>query len=127
MIASIIKHTKNIFPNYTFWEKKIPINSFLGKQTKHTLKRGDKKNLFEFVEDFIGVGEVPVEEKLVNDGEIVAGFREAREDLLHVTLGLLLDQAPEPREEPSLAGQAFEPRVGGSGRTVRNGASPGES
>lgn len=41
------------------------------------MKRGDKRNLFEFVEDFIGVGEVPVEEELVNDGEIVAGFREA--------------------------------------------------
>lgn len=98
----------------------------MGKQTKHTMKRGDKRNLFEFVEDFIGVGEVPVEEELVNDGEIVACFREAWEDLLHVTLGLLLDQTPEPPEEPGLPGQAFEPRVSESGLTVRNGAGPRE-
>lgn len=72
-----------------------------------------EKNLFQFIQDAICFGEIPVEEELVDDGEIVAGFGEAREELIHVALRLLLDQAPKPREEPGLAGRAFE--SGGAG------------
>lgn len=64
----------------------------------------NKRNLFEFVKDSVCVGEVPVEEKLVDDGEVVAGLGESREHLLHVTLRFLLNQTPKFREEPGLAG-----------------------
>lgn len=64
--------------------------------------------LLELVKDAVSVCEIPVEEELIDYGEVVSGFREAREDFLHVTFGLLFNQTAQPREEPSLAGQAFE-------------------
>lgn len=77
------------------------------------MKNNSNRNLFEFVEDSVGVGDVPVEEELVDDGEVVAGLRETREQLLHVALRLLLYQPPQFREEPGLTRRAPEPdRVG---------------
>lgn len=51
----------------------------------------DKRNLFEFVEDAIGIGEIPVQQEFVDDGEVISRFRKPREDLFNVTLGLFLD------------------------------------
>lgn len=36
-----------------------------------------ERDLFQFVEDAVGFGEVPVEEELVDDGEVVSGLGEA--------------------------------------------------
>lgn len=88
--------------------------------TKQIMKR-EKRYLFQFVEDFVGIGEVPVEKKLVDDREIVSGFWEAWENLFYVTLSLLLNQAPDPREEPGLSGGAFEPGIPCSLRKVTTG------
>lgn len=63
----------------------------------------NKRNLFEFVKDSVGVGEVPVEQKLVDDGEVVASLGKSRKHLFHVTLRLLLNQTPQFREEPGLS------------------------
>lgn len=79
-------------------------------------KQGEKKNLFEFVEDSISVSEIPVEQELIDDSEIIASLGESREELLYVALGLLLDKPSEPGEEPGLARPAFEPGKFGSGR-----------
>jgi hypothetical protein len=49
-----------------------------------------KKNLFEFIEDFISIGEVPVKEKLINDGEVVTSLGETREYLLYIAFRFLL-------------------------------------
>jgi len=65
----------------------------------------DEKCLLKVVEDAVGVGEVPVGEELVDDGEVLAGLGEAGEELLDVTLGLLLDEAAEAGEEARLAGR----------------------
>ena len=48
---------------------------------------------FKLVKDVLGVREVPVEEELVDDGEVLSGIREAQEDILDISLGLLFDQA----------------------------------
>ena len=77
------------------------------------MKRKKKTNLFELIEDSIGVGEVPVKEELIDDGEVVPGFGEAGEEFLDVALGFFLDEAAKPSEEPSLAGLAREPGCGG--------------
>lgn len=69
-------------------------------------------DLFEIIEDAVGVGEVPVEEELVDDCEVLAGLGEAREDLLHVALGFFLDEPAQPGEEPGLPGGA--PKPGGT-------------
>lgn len=76
-------------------------------------KEERKQNLFELIEDSIGVGEVPVKEELVDDGEVVSGFGEAGEEFVDVALGLFLDEAAEPGEEPGLAGLAREAGCGG--------------
>lgn len=59
-------------------------------------KKRVKKDLFELVQDAIGLLEVPVEEQLINDGQVLAGLGEPGEELLHVALGLLLDEPAEP-------------------------------
>lgn len=57
-------------------------------------------DLLELVEHALGIREVPVEKELIDDGEILSGFGESREDFLHVALGLLFDQAAKFGEEP---------------------------
>ena len=100
--------------------RKISAKSRAHFLRKHTDNTNTETNLFELVEDSVGVGEVPVEEELVNDLEVVARLGEAAgEDLLDVALGLLLDQPPEPGEEPGLAGTAPEP-PGVSGPPAQN-------
>ena len=64
-----------------------------------------RSNLLKLVEDAVGVGEVPVGKELVDDGEVLAGLGEAREELLDVALGLLLDEAAEAGEEARLPGR----------------------
>lgn len=54
-------------------------------------REAEISNLFQFIQNLIGVGEIPVEEKLIDNGQIGSGFREAREYLLHIALGLFLD------------------------------------
>lgn len=66
-------------------------------------------NLFQFVEDSVCVGEVPVKQELVNYGEVVSGFGESRKYLFHVTLCFLLYQPTESGEESRLTSRAFEP------------------
>lgn len=66
--------------------------------------------LLELVEDAVGVGEVPVGEELVDDGEALAGLGEAGEELLDVALGLLLDEASQAGEEPACPAAAAHRR-----------------
>lgn len=86
--------------------------------------------LLELVEDPVGVGEVPVGEELVDDGEVLAGLGEAGEELLDVALGLLLDEAAEAGEEARLPGRGRAAQVGraaaGDGAHGGGGAGGGE-
>lgn len=92
--------------------------------------------LLELVEDAVGVGEVPVGEELVDDGEALAGLGEAGEELLDVALGLLLDEASQAGEEPRLPRRRRAPQepraaaaavaVGGAARGRRRRGEEGD-
>lgn len=66
-------------------------------------------DLFELIEDAVSVGEVPVQEELIDDGEVLARLGEAREDLFHVALGFFLNEPAKPGEEPGLPSGAPDP------------------
>ena len=52
----------------------------------------------------VGVGEVPVEEELVDDGVVVSDLGESGEELVDFALGYLFDQLTEMGEESDLSG-----------------------
>lgn len=83
-------------------------------------------DLLKVVEDAVGVGEVPVGEKLVDDGEVLAGLGEAGEELVDVALGLLLDEAAEAGEEAGLAGGGRAAEAAGGGAQGGRGGGRGE-
>lgn len=68
-------------------------------------------DLFEFVENSIGFREVPVQKKLVDNSKVVSSLCEAREDLLDIAFGLLLEQPAKPSEESRLTGGTSETRT----------------
>jgi hypothetical protein len=65
----------------------------------------------------VGVCEFPVGEKLVDDGEVFAGLREAREELLNAALALFLlrrvKSQPDLRQQSSAGGRCWRGRVRG--------------
>ena len=95
------------------------------KKSSNLGRGGEVACLLEVVEDAVGVGEVPVGEELVDDGEVLAGLGEAGEEPVDVALGLLLDEAAEAGEEAGLPGGGSAAEVVGGGAAAAGGRVPG--
>lgn len=82
--------------NRLTWQDQAKPSAFREICRSHFLdkiQKGANCNLFQLVKNFIGVGKVPIEQELVDYGEIFSSFRKSGEYLLDVALGLLLYQS----------------------------------